>query len=399
MATVSPFRGILYSERFRTPEVLAPPYDVIDSQKRELLKKQHKNNIVNLILPDSYDGANELLNQWFEQGVLAFDSNCSFYTYTADFEFDGEKKTLRGIVAALKVEPFGKSVKPHEKTLKGPKIDRFNLITKTHAMFCPIMGLYDRSPEIEGVIEESTRAQAIFDARFENINHRLFKIHERDSIETIGQILKDKELIIADGHHRYETALMIKEFFNNMGIKSGGFDYIMALLIDAEAGGLVLSAIHRLIKNLEDFDSFFNKLKNYFNISRENPENADFTMYYNGQFYYLKLKEKKSTGLLESTNSKLFEDYIYKRILKLNDEDIKNEKAAGYAHTVEELKNAVDRGVAKVGFILKPISFRELVKIAQAGLTVPQKSTYFYPKIPSGLVGYHFNSIEGCEDV
>ncbi len=399
MATVSPFKGILYNEEYRTQEILAPPYDVIDKQKRELLKRQSEYNIVNIILPDSYDGAKELLARWFKQGVLKLDEECSFYTYTADFEFDGERKTLRGIVAALRVEPFGKSIKPHEKTLKGPKIDRFNLITKTHAMFCPIMGLYDRSPEIESIIKKSTENKAIFDANFENINHRLFKINQKDGIKTIKKILQEKELIIADGHHRYETALMIKEHFNRLGIKRGGFDYIMALLVEAEGGGLVLSAIHRLIKSLNDVDDFMHKLKTYFHISKERPKEFDFTMYYKGSLYYLTLKEKKSEGLLESTSSKLFENYVYKKILKLSDDDIKNERVAGFAHTIEELKNSVDSGEAKVGFILKPISFKELVKIAQAGLTVPQKSTYFYPKIPSGLVGYHFDSIEGCEDV
>ena len=399
MATVNPFKGILYNENYRAQKILAPPYDVIDKQKRELLKRQSKYNIVNLILPDSYDGAKELLAQWFKEGVVRLDEECSFYTYTADFEFDGEKKTLKGIVVALKVEPFGKSIKPHEKTLKGPKIDRFNLITKTHAMFCPIMGLYDRSTEIREVIEKSTGNQPIFDANFENINHRLFKINEKDSIQTIKSVLQEKELIIADGHHRYETALMIKEHFNRLGIKRGGFDYIMALLVEAEGGGLVLSAIHRLIKSIDNVDDFMNTLKTHFHICEERPKESDFTMYYSGKFYYLTLKEKKYGGLLESTNSKLFENYVYKKILKLSDEDIKNERIAGFAHTVEELKNAVDSGEAKVGFILKPISFKELVKIAQAGLTVPQKSTYFYPKIPSGLVGYHFDSIEGCENV
>jgi len=399
MATVNPFKGIVYDENYRNLKILAPPYDVIDKKKREMLKRQSEYNIVNLILPDSYDRAKELLDKWFEQGVLKLDEECSFYTYLAEYEFDGEKKTLKGIVAALRVEPFGRGIKPHEKTLKGPKIDRFNLITKTHAMFCPIMGLYDKSPEIGDIIEKSTRNRAIFDVNFENINHRLFKINEKDSIKTIKRVMQEKELIIADGHHRYETALMIKEHFNKLGIEKGGFDYIMALLIEAKGGGLVLSAIHRLIKNIDDVDDFLSKLKTYFYISKERSKVADFTMYYANNFYYLTLKEKKSGGVLESTSSKLFENYVYKKILKLSDEDIKNERIAGFAHTVEELKNAVDSGEAKIGFILKPISFEELVKIAQAGLTVPQKSTYFYPKIPSGLVGYHFDSVEGCEDV
>jgi len=123
MAFVLPFRGIIYREGYRSNKVMAPPYDVIDKSKKEFLKKQSKFNVVNLTLPETYTKAKSLLFDWFENGIL------------------------KGIVVALKVEPFGENIKPHEKTLRGPKIDRFNLITETNAMFCPIMGLYDRSRE------------------------------------------------------------------------------------------------------------------------------------------------------------------------------------------------------------------------------------------------------------
>ncbi len=399
MAIVKPFRGVLYKEKLRSSEVMAPPYDVIDDRKRESLKKSSVYNIVNITLPDSYDKAKELLDEWFEIGVLQLDDDCSFYLYSAEYIYDGVKKLLKGIVGALKIEPFGKYIKPHEKTLKGPKIDRFNLITTTNAMFCPIIGLYNKCNEIKNIFEKTVSKKPIYTADFEDINHNLYKITGTDDIKTIEKALLDRSIIIADGHHRYETALMIKDYFNSKGLKHGWFDYIMILLVDAESGGLSLSAIHRVVKQLEDFDRFVDRLSEYFFISEKEVSNYDFIMYYQGRYYWLTLKFPKSDDLLKRLNSSIFEDYVYKKILGLKDSDIKNQDVSGYAHSLEELKSLVDTGKAKVGFILKPMSFGELVEVTENGLTVPQKSTYFYPKIPSGLVGYCKESIKGCEDV
>ncbi len=399
MALIYPFKGVLYDESLRKETIMAPPYDVINEDHRKELKKKSELNVVNLTLPDTYDKAKELLNSWLEKGILKLDKECAFYTYTANYEFNGERKALKGFIAALKVEPFGGHIKPHEKTLKGPKIDRFNLITKTNAMFCPIMGLYTKDEEVEKIIDNSTKGEPIFSATFENIKHELFKITDESDIKTVHNSFKDRDIIIADGHHRYETALMIKEFYNKQGLKEGGFDYIMILLIDAESGGLSLSAIHRVIKDLKDFNWFISELKKHFYVGEEEINDYDFVMYRKNKFFYLKLKDEKPKNTLERLNSKIFENYIYKKILKLTDEDIKNQRIAGYAHSEREVIDMVDKGEADVGFILKPLSYEELVAVTKEGLTVPQKSTFFYPKIPSGLVGYHFKSIEGCKDV
>jgi len=222
------------------------------------------------------------------------------------------------------------------------------------------------------------------------VGHSLFRVSDSEKIETIQNALKHKQIIIADGHHRYETALMIKDFYNKKGIREGGFDYIMTLLVEAEKGGLSLLAIHRLIKELKDFSSFKVQLGKYFYIEEKENTSADFIMYHNKKHYWLTLREPKSKDIFESLNSKIFENYVYKKILGLTDD---------YAHSIEELKNKVDKGEAKVGFILRPMDFGELVNITRANLTVPQKSTFFYPKMPSGLIGYHFKSIEGCNNV
>jgi uncharacterized protein (DUF1015 family) len=394
MAFIYPFKGVRYKNA--KDEIIAPPYDVIDSNYRNRLIARSPNNIVKIILPETYDKARELLDEWLKNRVLEFDKECSFYLYTAEYEFDSVKKTLRGFLGALKLEEFGGSIKPHEKTLKGPKIDRFNLITKTNAMFCPIMGFYNPKTDIQSIIDITIKnKKPIVDVEFEDIRHRIYAM---DEVAIIHKALLDENIIIADGHHRYETALMIKEYFNKQGIKHGGFDYIMTLFVDAENGGLSLFPIHRLVKKVDDFDSFKNRLNEYFDISKD-KDGCEFIMYHNKQFYCLKFKQKRKDDLIKKLDVSIFEEYVYKGILNLSEDDIKNQKIAGYAHSKEEVIELVDKKEADVGFILNAMDYSDLVKIANKGLTVPQKSTFFHPKIPSGLVGYHFDSIQGCDNV
>jgi len=395
MALIRPFKGVLYKNV--SSSVMAPPYDVIDKNERERLAANNANNIVKITLPDTYDSAKQLVDLWLSSGILKVDNRCAYYLYTAEYEFDGIKKVLKGFLAALKLEEFGGCIKPHEKTLKGPKIDRFNLITKTNAMFCPIMGLYFSNENLANIIEDTINSEKpTIDVEFEGIRHKIYPLYGKDKI--ISQQLQDEDVIIADGHHRYETALMIKEYFNKQGIKNGGFDYIMTLMIDAKDGGLSLFPIHRLIKKIDDFKQFMGKLKEFFAIEK-GEHDYDFLMYHSGEFYSLRFKQKRSNDLIEKLDVSIFERYIYRNILGLTKEDITNQKVAGYAHSQKEVIELVDMGEADVGFILKPMNYDDLVAIAEKGLTVPQKSTFFHPKIPSGLVGYHFESIKGCEDV
>ncbi len=394
MAYIYPFKGIRYSQT--TSDKIAPPYDVVDSDYRKRLISRSKHNIISIILPDAYDKAKQLLDSWIDENVLRMDYECLYYLYTAEYEFDGIKKTLKGFLGALKLEEFGGSIKPHEKTLKGPKIDRFNLITKTNGMFCPIMGIYSPQKDISTIIDNTIKIEKpMIDVEFENIRHRVYAVNDTD---TIHNTLQKENVIIADGHHRYETALMIKEYYNKQGIEHGGFDYIMTLFIDAKEGGLSLFPIHRLVKKVNNFDEFKNRLSMYFDI-KENKTKCDFLMYRNKTFYSLTFKEKRSDDLIKKLDVSIFEDYVYKAVLNLTEDDIKNQTIAGYAHSQEEVINIVDKNEADVGFILNPMNYDDLVNIANKGLTVPQKSTFFHPKIPSGLIGYHFESIKDCDNV
>lgn len=397
MPIVEPFKGIFFNEK-KIDTYVCPPYDVIDNDYKKQLLSKDEFNIVRVVLPEGnndqkYENAKNILNMWITQNKLIFDEDCSFYAYSCDYSVDGVKKTLFGFLGALRLEELGGFIKPHEKTLKGPKIDRFKLITSTNAMFCPIMMIYDNM-QLADFIKNSSK-KSLFEVNFENKLHKVYKINEVSTINHIKESINNQTLVIADGHHRYETCLSIKEHYKQIGRQVPGSNYAFVFFVDKK-DGLSLMPIHRLIKKI-DFDKFKQKLLEFFEIS-DNYDDYDIVMY-DGKFTYLKYISKNAENLIDKLDAKRFEDVVFKGILNLSDADIASNEISGYAHSKEEVVKSVDRKEAVVGFLLKPVTYETLFEVTSYNLTFPQKSTYFYPKIPSGLVGYHFSSIEGCENV
>ncbi|MGC8791549.1 MAG: DUF1015 family protein [Desulfurella sp.] len=396
MPVIEPFKGILFKEK-NIDSYICPPYDVIDKDYKKQLLSKSDFNIVRIVLPEGendkkYENAKDILDSWFLQEKLIFDNDCSFYAYTCMYDLNNTKKTLYGFLGALKLEELGGSIKPHEKTLKGPKIDRFKLITSTNAMFCPIMMIYNNEHLSNFV--KNCKKQNLFEVNFEDKIHNVYKINDIEIVNHIKESIKNQTLVIADGHHRYETCLSIRNYYNKVGQKKAGSEYALVFFVDKN-DGLALMPIHRLIKKI-NIDDFRQKIYNYFEISDD--FDYDIVMY-DGKFTYLKYIDKNSKDLIDKLDVKLFENIVFKKMLNLSDEDIANNEISGYAHSKEEVIKSVDRKEAVVGFLLKPVTYESLFEITKNNLTFPQKSTYFYPKIPSGLVGYHFDSIKGCQHV
>jgi len=397
MPTIEPFRAILFKEK-TIDNYICPPYDVIDNEYKKQLMLKSEFNIVRIILPEpnsdvKYENAKNTLNLWLTKQMLTFDKDCSFYVYSCRYSLDGFEKELWGFLGALKLEKLGDSIKPHEKTLKGPKIDRFKLITSTNAMFCPIMMIYDNKHVAEFI--KNTKKELLYEVSFEEKLHKVSKINDGDSIDYIKRLMSNQTLVIADGHHRYETCLSIKEYYEQQGLKNNGSDYALVFFVD-KSDELSLLPIHRLVKKI-NIDDFKKKIYDYFEIA--DKTNYDIVMY-DGNFTYLRFKNKKHLeNPLENLDVKVFENVVFKEMLHLSDVDIANNEISGYAHSQDEVIKSVDKGEAVVGFVLKPITYDILFDITSRNLTFPQKSTYFYPKIPSGLVGYHFDSIKGCKHV
>lgn len=396
MPVIQPFKAILFKEK-EIDNYVCPPYDVIDNDYKKQLLLKDDFNIVNIVLPEGegdkkYENAKNILNSWVASKKLIFDEDCSFYAYSCSYMIDGIQKTLFGFLGALKLEELGGSIKPHEKTLKGPKIDRFKLISATNAMFCPIMMIYDNKI-LSDLVRKSSQ-ENLYEVSFENQLHKIYKIKDTMAINDIKKLMKDQTLVIADGHHRYETCLSIKDHYKKINEDKPGSEYALVFFID-KSDELSLMPIHRLIKKI-NIDEFKQKLYNFFKVGSE--FDYDIIMY-DGSYTYLKFIDKKKDNLIEKLDVKIFENVVFKGMLNLTDADIASNEISGYAHSKKEVIKSVDSGEAVVGFLLKPVTYDRLFEVTKNNLTFPQKSTYFYPKIPSGLVGYHFNSIKDCENV
>jgi uncharacterized protein (DUF1015 family) len=403
MATVKGFRGIRYNpekiENFS--DVLAPPYDVINSKEQEELYNKNPYNVIRLILAkgeddSKYQEAAQTFRSWIENDTLTHDEEPSIYPYYQEFEEGHKKLTRKGFLAAVKIEDFStKKILPHEKTFPKHKRDRLKLNTACKANMSPVFSVYsDPEITIEKLLDEKLTGEPIFDiTNDDGVRNRLWKISDPDTISFIGNHLKDKSLLIADGHHRYETAI---EYRNIQRELNGGvsgdkpYEYVMMFLSNAEDEGLIINPTHRVIKNMGDLDiaSFLNKLSQEFNIEKmpykdgiSNIESEEFAILTKDtEFVYrasLKAINTESPNRLAVT---LLHNNVFNNII---DED-----SAGILYTkfLSEAARLVQSEEYEIAFILPELRAGDIFDVVLTGDRMPQKTTYFYPKILSGLV-------------
>ncbi|MCK5391908.1 MAG: DUF1015 domain-containing protein [Deltaproteobacteria bacterium] len=403
MATVKGFRGIRYNpekiENFS--DVLAPPYDVINSKEQEELYNKNPYNVIRLILSkgeddSKYQEAAQTFRSWIENDTLTHDEEPSIYPYYQEFEESGKKLTRKGFLAAVKIEDFStKKILPHEKTFSKHKRDRLKLNTACKANMSPVFSVYsDPEITIEKLLDEKLTTEPIFDITNEDgVRNRLWKLSDPDTISFIGNHLEDKSLLIADGHHRYETAI---EYRNIQRELNGGvsqdrpYEYVMMFLSNAEDEGLIINPTHRVIKNMGGLDtaSFLNKLGKEFNIEKMLYKDGISNIGYeefailtkDPEFVYrasLKAINKESPNRLAVT---LLHNNVFNRII---DED-----SAGILYTkfLSEAARLVQSEEYEIAFILPELRASDIFDVVLTGDRMPQKTTYFYPKILSGLV-------------
>jgi len=403
MATVKGFRGIRYNpekiENFS--DVLAPPYDVINSIEQEELYNKNPYNVIRLILAkgeddSKYQEAAQTFRSWIENDTLTHDEEPSIYPYYQEFEEGHKKLTRKGFLAAVKIEDFStKKILPHEKTFPKHKRDRLKLNTACKANMSPVFSVYsDPEITIEKLLDEKLTREPIFDITNEDgVRNRLWKISDPDTISFIGNHLKDKSLLIADGHHRYETAI---EYRNIQRELNGGvsgdkpYEYVMMFLSNAEDEGLIIHPTHRVIKNMGNLDiaSFLNKLSQDFNIEKMPYKDGRSDIGYeefailtkDTEFVYrasLKAINTESPNRLAVT---LLHNNVFNNII---DED-----SAGILYTkfLSEAARLVQSEEYEIAFILPELRAGDIFDVVLTGDRMPQKTTYFYPKILSGLV-------------
>jgi len=394
--------------------VVAPPYDVITDEEREELYRRHDKNIVRLILGKGYSTDDESNNKytraaetfktWLDEGVMVEDPEPSLYLYEEEYEIGGQRKRMRGFIALVRLVDFEEgTILPHEETLLGPKADRLKLRRTTRANFSQIFTFYsDPGGAVERLLEPSSGPEAELADR-DGVVHRLWRVADPDVIAGVAELMKDKKLFIADGHHRYETALALRD-----EMKEEGFDYVMMYITNMDSGGLSILPAHRIVTNIEyDRDAFFQGIGRHFQVEEmerdgdggmekmlERMEGAGsghiFGLFLEGKYYTLTLRDPGVMDQRIRDRSKAWRRLDVTILHTLILEDVlgieEDERHIRYEiDPWKAVKTAWRMGVQMV-FFLNPTRVSQVRDVALAGEKMPGKATYFYPKLLSGLV-------------
>ncbi|MDA8215843.1 MAG: DUF1015 domain-containing protein [Nitrospiraceae bacterium] len=400
MAKVIPFRGIFYNPaKVSGDEVIAPPYDIITPEYREVLYQKSPYNIVRIDFGKEFQGdddsnnrhtrAKDFFEQWIREGVFVRDEQPSFYAYEIDYNLHGETKRLRGILAMVKIEELGRGVYPHEATHSKPKADRLNLMRACLANISPIYSLYNSPEKITtGIIDNISGAPYISAKDMDGATHKLYKISEESKIDLIIRELSDKAIFIADGHHRYEVAL---EFKKEMG--EGPWEYVLMFLANMADHGIAVLPTHRMVKGIKRED-VLGRLEPDFAIqtcglecdiverlSHEGKNTFGLYLGSNEKWYILKYKGtdlEDVPSVLRSLDVVVLHELIIKKDLGITD--------VAYEMDITESIKRVRKGDFDAVFFLNPTGVNDVEKVALSGLRMPPKSTYFYPKLLTGMV-------------
>ncbi len=415
MAEVVPFKGVLYNvsklSSVSGEDLLAPPYDIITPEYREELYRRSPYNVVRIDFgkesgddnegENRYTRAKAFLEDWMKEGVLTRSKEPCFYSYEISYRIDNSERKLRGFLGLVRLEELGKgNIHPHEYTHSKPKKDRLSLMKICGANISPIFSLYRGDGRTGAVLATVNEAAPYIEAKdLDGSVHRLWEISDMSVVETMKKELADKAIFIADGHHRYETAL---EYQREMRMKESRpgkpkpHDYVLMFLADMAGEGLTILPTHRLVKNMPA--DCLELLSNDFRIE-EMKKDVDivgaisgrrdtYGLYTGGDMWYrLSYKGEGIHGVppaLKDLDVTILHDLIFKQLL-----DIEH---VSYEMDAEKCIELVRGGSYRAAFFLNPTRVEDVENVALASLRMPPKSTYFYPKLLTGLVLNIFNN-------
>jgi len=410
MADLQPLRTLRYepSAVGSLEDVIAPPYDVIDAGLRAQLAARSPYNVVEIDLPPSYAQAAATMADWRQRGVLVREDEPAVWVLRQDYEApDGRRRTRTGVLARLRVDEYGPGrIRPHERTHPGPKEDRLKLTRATRTNLSPIFSLFPDRDGAAGRAMEQVAATEPFAsaADLDGTSNTLWRSADEDLVAELQMALADAELLIADGHHRYETA---RVYADEVG-GDGEHRYVLMLLCSLSDPGLLVFPTHRLLTGLKDDTAkqlaIRDTLKRDFEIEelsdvREleppaGPVAFGYMDSFHKQPYRVTLKDQAiADRALEGMpapyrrlDTAVLEALVLRGALSMSEDDISHLNGLDYSKDLDDAIDAVRTGRADAGFFMRATPVEAVREVAETGESMPPKSTYFYPKVPTGLV-------------
>ncbi|MHB0913445.1 MAG: DUF1015 domain-containing protein [Armatimonadota bacterium] len=403
MASIYPFRGVRYNAAKvgDLNAVVTPPYDVISTEERLSYMGRHVNSIVRLILPEGkYDHAASLLSEWLDSDALHRDAEPSIYVSEQEFEVDGRRMTRRGFTCLLRLEDYeSRTVRPHENTLAKPLGDRLDLLRATRTNFDSVFGLHAASLE---VLREETMREPDSVATESGVRCSTWKVSDPEVIRQVVEALASEPVLIADGHHRYAAALAYRDEMRKVSDDPNApHEFVMMTLVSFEDPGLVILPTHRLVNGVET-DGFMEKLSEQFAV-REVPTEAlaaelsaagkhSFGLHV-GKSYVISLNgdpasliEGSGSDALKRLDVSVLHSLVLEKLFGIGAASLSAQSNLSYAKSVNAAISAVERGECQMAFLLNPTEVDEVKAVAAEGERMPQKSTFFYPKLLTGAV-------------
>jgi uncharacterized protein (DUF1015 family) len=425
MVDILPLRGLHYSQDYAEPSVFSPPFDVISPSMRTSLLQENPFNVVRLTLrpPESTDAwyaeAARSKDQWIAEGVLERDQQPAFYGYQQEFTLPNGERTVRtGFIGRVRLRPWAQGIHPHELTRVGPRVDRLKLMQAMATNTSPVFGLYqDSQDEVRRWLTPPGRSMFDF-TDWSGVRHIVWRIQAPEPVSEIMALLKDRDIVIADGHHRYETALAYR---NQRREEEGnpltaeGYDYVMMYMTAIEDPGLTILPTHRIVGGDDSLDpqALIEQLRADFEVVPA-PEGVSLssaiaTINRSGEHvgtvtiglclgeaghYVLRLESlEQARAAAEGTAPELAEldvmvlqNLILEPCFGIALADLAVTDRITYTVDEEEACAAVHSSQAEAAFILNATDIEQVWRASLHGVTMPQKSTYFYPKLLTGLV-------------
>jgi uncharacterized protein (DUF1015 family) len=412
MADLQPLHTLRYEPSVVGPleDVIAPPYDVIDDELRARLAARSPYNVVEIDLPPSYEQAAATMDDWRERGALVNEDEPAVWVLRQDYEApDGNRRSRTGVLARLRVDEYGPGrIRPHERTHPGPMEDRLKLTRATRTNLSPIFSLFGDRDGAAGRAMDQIAGSAPFAsaADLDGTENTIWRSADEDLVAELQMALADAELLIADGHHRYETARVYAEEVGG----EGPHQYVLMLLCSLSDPGLLVFPTHRLLTGLkhdtEKQLAIREALMRDFEIDEldearqlePTDANGRVAFGYMDSFhrkpYRVTLKDQAIAdraleGMPEPyrrLDTAVLEALVLRGALGMSEDDIAHLRGLDYSKDLADAIDAVQTGRADAGFFMRATPVDQVREVAEAGESMPPKSTYFYPKVPTGLV-------------